>query len=798
MSQRPIPVQLFERGYTPLVSVIPPNAQLSPGSAIQPDQRGKSPGRRNSNGTWGGYGWLKYPTTIDDAQQWASDGANIGLKAEQFPALDIDSLDPFISTEVAALAQRVLGPAPVRVGKAPKQLLMYRLEGDPFARMAVQIRRGPDDVQLVEFLGAGRQYLIYGVHPSGKNYEWDRELPAPASLTPVSREKVAAFFDELTDLMEMIPGTEVVRLGDGRVRGAADDQSGLKAPSLEMLAECVALIPNDRDTAPDWDAYLKIAYAIRAAGGEHEEEAYQVFLEWCSRWVGREGKTFDPETVRSDWRRLAPPFSVGWGWLAEIGRQFGFDDSTDDFVPIGDGRQLNADGSITTSSLAAELSDQWAADAVIAEHGDTIRFVNSEGYWYVWSEGRWSRNTTALAEHKIGQTLARLADKVLKQGATAAEKKEALTQGRRLCSAYTLASVRKIVETDPRIAMRPEAFDADPWLLNTPGGLVDLRTGNMAQHQSSMLCTKQTAATPNTAAGCPEWIRFLGEATGGDASLVDYLQRVFGYALTGSADEQCLFFIWGPGENGKSVFLNVLQGVLGDYARTAPMETFTATSGDKHPTELAMLMGARMVAANETQAGKRWDEAKLKSLTGGDRISARFMHRDFFTYKPQFKLVFVGNHKPEIRDLDKAMRRRVQMIPFTVSPKVKDVKLPEKLEAEWPAILAWAIDGCRLWQATGLAVPKVVSEATEEYFGEQDSIQRFLDEKVVIEEGAKASTQALYDSWREWATSAGEFVGTEKRFSQAMISKKFGRYRDAKTRGFTGLKLIDPFMGGMG
>lgn len=800
MNLSPIPVQLFERGYGPLVSVIPPDANLTPGSKIQPSQRGKSPGRRNSYGTWGGYGWQKYVPSAAEVRQWTHDGANIGLMGTQFPAVDIDCTEPWLAQEVAALAQRVLGSAPVRVGRAPKSLLLYRLEGAPFARMAVQIfpdGRGPNKVShLVEVLGAGRQYLVYGTHPNGNPYQWDRPLESidPASLTPLSRDRVLAFFEELQATLEILPGLEVVRVGDGVIRSEehAPAQDGLRAPSLEVLAEAVALVPNADDFFPSRDDYIRFGYAIKAAGQEDEDAAFEIFAEWAARSTSPR-VSGNPETAHSDWRKMHAPYSIGWNFIAELARRFGFNAAALEF-PADSGAAVDA---VAEAQADAErppyLSDKWLADHVIHEAGDRLRFVPSQGRWYVWSNGRWVPDAVMLAEHIVGDELSKVGAKLCRQGATEKEIAANIVQARRIASDYVRGCVRRMVESDPRIAMRPEAFDGDPWVLNTPGGLVDLRTGQLRPHDAAALCSRQTKATPDFSAAAPAWKKFLAETTGGDYLMGRYLQRVAGYCLTGSTAAQVFWMIWGPGGNGKSVFLNVLAGLLGDYASTAPMDTFTSSPNDRHPTELAMLAGARLVTASETQAGRRWDEARMKALTGGDPISARYMRQDFFTFLPQFKLVFVGNHKPEIRDVDPAMRRRIHLVPFDKTPPVVDPELPLKLRQEWPAILAWMVEGCKDWMTKGLQPPESIAQATEDYFSEQDAFGRWLEEATVVAD-VFHTTEELFESWRDWCGRNGEYVGSTKRFSQALLGKKIAKDRDPKTRkrGFRGLDVIAP------
>jgi putative DNA primase/helicase len=224
--------------------------------------------------------------------------------------------------------------------------------------------------------------------------------------------------------------------------------------------------------------------------------------------------------------------------------------------------------------------------------------------------------------------------------------------------------------------------------------------------------TKLAAVAPGD--GEPAlWLRFLREAVAEDAEMIGFLQRWCGYCLTGSTQEHAFAFIHGPGGNGKSVFLNAVAGILGDYSVTAAMETFTEARNDRHSTELAMLTGARLVTASETEQGRGFAEAKVKAITGGDPITARFMRQDNFTYRPQFKLMIAGNHAPSLRNVDEAMRRRLNILPFVVKPAIPDPELEAKLRAEWPQIFAWMIAGCLAWQATGLQRPDAVAGATE-------------------------------------------------------------------------------------
>jgi putative DNA primase/helicase len=307
------------------------------------------------------------------------------------------------------------------------------------------------------------------------------------------------------------------------------------------------------------------------------------------------------------------------------------------------------------------------------------------------------------------------------------------------------------------------------------------------------LLTKITGIAPDASCPTPVWDGFLARVTDNQPELSAYLKRVAGYSLTGSTQEHALFFLYGLGANGKTTFLNAITACAGDYHRTAPIETFTASQLDRHPTDLAGLRGARLVTAIETEEGRRWAESRIKSLTGGDKIPARFMRQDFFEYTPQFKLIIAGNHKPGLRSVDEAIRRRFNLIPFTVTIPVeeRDETMPEKLKAELPGIMQWMIDGCMDWQERGgLAPPEVVTQATAAYLEAEDALAAWIEEAGQRDPNAWEKSGDLFASWTAWATKAGEYVGAMKRFLGVLETKGFTYERRKDGRGYRGLRLL--------
>ena len=259
--------------------------------------------------------------------------------------------------------------------------------------------------------------------------------------------------------------------------------------------------------------------------------------------------------------------------------------------------------------------------------------------------------------------------------------------------------------------------------------------------------------------------------------------------LTGDIREHALLFIYGSGENGKSVFLNTIRRILGGYGRTAPMDMFTAARGERHPTDLAMLHGARLVCATETEEGRAWAEAMIKQITGGDKIAARFMRQDFFEYSPQFKLMFLGNNMPTLKSADVSTRRRFNIVPFAHKPAAPDRQLEVKLQTEWPAILRWMIQGCLEWQANGLQRPGVVIEATDAYFDAQDRFGRWLAERCLVRPNLQSQPGVLLADCRRWAEANGEDPLTGPVFRNAM--EKVAGVRYVKVHGHQWIKGIN-------
>jgi len=433
--------------------------------------------------------------------------------------------------------------------------------------------------------------------------------------------------------------------------------------------------------------------------------------------------------------------------------------------------ELTDEDVITEDGVALVFADR---------HADDLRYDHDAGAWYQWTGSHWLRDNTALAFSEARDLVRELS-------------KDQKQRVRNITSKANFAgNVERYARADRSLVATQASWDRDLFLLGTPGGTVELRTGKLREARPEDGLTKITAVPPAERADCPTFEAFLLDAASGDRGLIKFLQVLSGYAMTGDTSEHLLAFIYGPGGNGKSVFLNTIGGLLGDYHTAAAMETFTESHHDRHPTDLAMLRGSRLVTCAETSEGRAWAETRIKQMTGGDPISARFMRRDFFTYQPTFQLLIVGNHKPRLRNINDAMRRRLAIIPFVHAPSNPDHALGEKLRAEWPGILRWMIEGCLIWQAEGIKLPDIVMETTKEYFLEQDLLGQWIEEW--LEKTSRAESKMLgtklYESFVYFAQQAGEHKpGDIKWFHEQMEQHGFVRTKSHGERVYRGVKF---------
>lgn len=434
------------------------------------------------------------------------------------------------------------------------------------------------------------------------------------------------------------------------------------------------------------------------------------------------------------------------------------------------------------------MTEDGVARAFTEVHADRLRFCHSSGRWHVWTGTHWRKEETKLAFNWARETARQRASS------------DPLSRdAKNLGKAAFASAVERFAQADRAFAATSDAWDSDHWLLGTPNGTVDLRTGELRDARQEEMITKITAAAPvpldsfDPSRDCPRWVAFLDFATGGDADAIRFLRQWFGYSLTGDTREEALLFVHGIGGSGKSTAINTIAALLGDYSVAVDTETITAQKHARHSTEIARLHGARMAYASETEAGRAWAENRIKQLTGGDTMTARFMRQDDFEFKPQLKLVVVGNNKPAFANVDGAIKRRFNVMPFDQKPAEADHGLKDALRAEFSGILSWAIQGCLDWQRNGLVRPEIMRETTAEYFDEMDTFSNWLADRC--ETGARfaATTEDLFDSWSWYARQNGEEPGNKRGdFPQRMRERGFvpvNRAAGIRGRGWKGLRI---------
>jgi putative DNA primase/helicase len=405
-----------------------------------------------------------------------------------------------------------------------------------------------------------------------------------------------------------------------------------------------------------------------------------------------------------------------------------------------------------------------------------------------WDGSRW--------EIDRRRSVTRIVSDQMKQATNWPEASQLSIKDRRaLCSVAKIASVLKHASTLPTIARIPEDFDSDPFLLGTPDGTLDLRTGQLTETKREHYITRQTAVSPKPGP-MPQWNKVLDRCTRGDPEMRKYYQRWAGYILTGDCREESFLFVHGAGNSGKSKFIDCLGDILGKadeggYCATAKIEMLMESKIERHTEEIASLAGARMVRTSEPDEGARWNEALLKLITGRDTVSARRLYEKQFTFRPEFKLLVNGNFRPAFKSTGEEIFRRMHFVEFpeSIPENERIYNLPELLREEWPAILQWMVEGCLEWQRIGLSRPESVKTATKEYLSDEDTLGRWIEECCTVNKAYKIASGDAYKSYKAFVESHGEGVVSQKRFSGRMEARGFGKSRSGGIRYITGLDL---------
>jgi putative DNA primase/helicase len=438
------------------------------------------------------------------------------------------------------------------------------------------------------------------------------------------------------------------------------------------------------------------------------------------------------------------------------------------------------------------MSDMENAELFAKLHQDQLRFDHTRKKWFVWHKHRWILDSDGQVHRMAREATRKLRSqaKLVDDEELRAKKWVGKSQSRQ-----GLESMLVLAQSEKALAIDGSCWDAEPCLLGVGNGVVDLRTGTLRNGRPEDNLSLHTEIKFDPESPCPRWTQFLEEVFYGDRALIDYIHRAVGYSLTGDTSEQSWFVLHGTGANGKSVFLDSIKATAGAYAINMPFSVLERKAYPSIPNDLAMLKGRRMVLSSEVNEENFLDAGRVKTLTGCDPITARFLYGEFFTFVPVAKFWLAVNHLPKVLDTSHGFWRRIKVIPFSrqFAAQEIDKTLFHKLRSEALGILAWAVRGCLEWKARGLGdVPKVVAQATGCYLQESDVVGEFLDQCCITDEKASVPVAVLHQAFVEWCSESGDrFPLTQIQFGRRLDAKGFVRAKKGHlgTRSWLGIDL---------
>lgn len=689
----------------------------------------------------------------------------------------------------------------------------YRVDGAPVAGNT-RLARDAERKVLIETRGQGGFTVIAPsagrTHPTGNAYAV--RSGHPESIPTLTADEYAAVH-VLAGLLDQAPAVEPDTGPAARPRRPGDplrpgDDFNVRATWEEILAPHGWTLHARIGQSATWRKPGKRRPGISATTGR-AADADRLFVFSTST-------DFEPEKPYNKFAAYAVLNHGGdHSAAAKALREAGYGDQTEispadplaGLLPSSPQPQAPAAGTPATGTPTVTAAEQaprlvvtdraaqaygptedGTARALAHLHRHQLRYCAQRGRWLHWGGSRWMWDTEGQHREYI-KALAR----PLPEDDPAWKKYKI-----RALSAAGTAGIAKQAETDPAFAVHIDHLDANPWEINTPGGVVDLRTGTIRQPDPAALHTRTTAVAPDFARPAERWLRFLADTFGSNQPLIDYVQRLLGVSIIGTVLEQHLAFLHGSGANGKSTFIETGMDVLGrgetGYAIAAPSEMLMVRRFSEHPAELAQLAGARLVVCSELEDGARFAEARIKQLTGRDSINARFMRSNPFTFTPSHSLWLIANHKPEVTTGGPAFWRRLRTVPFdhVVPEAERDAKLPDRLAEEAPAILAWIIAGAAAYAADGLTTPAAVTKATAAYAAEADTVGRFVEECCHTGSNQlQAATGKLREAYEAWCREQGDTPVSARRLTQE-LTERFGvtTRRSNSQRFYQGIGLI--------
>ncbi|MCA1716262.1 MAG: phage/plasmid primase, P4 family [Actinobacteria bacterium] len=689
----------------------------------------KSPGRDS---------WQDLRIGLEDIPRYFTNGQNVGLHCgEPSGWLICADLDV---REALEIASRFLPPT-LASGResTPESHRWFTCEGAKHTTFT-----DLDNSMILELRSTGHHTLVPpSTHPSGEQYQWTRNGHAPAKLGPE---------DLLIRCRELATAALIARrMPKTRAEGGGGRHELALAITGFLLRRGLSEERVQKILKAGWDAkgYGGSEKARREAHRDLEGIVADTSERLRDNKPATGGKRLE-ELVAGLRGRIAKY----WDWSGRLDDETAETFNTTD---LGNSRRL------------------------VAWEGGDLRYCYPWGRWLVWTGRNWLVDDRGEVLKRAKATVSR----IYQEAAAARDEETRKALAKHAMSSESERKIKAMVElAKPEVSILPEELDADPWKLNVLNGTIDLRSGKLLEHNRADLVTKIAPVEYGPMAAAPHWEEVLERVLPSE-DVRGFFKRLCGYALTGDVSEHVLPVLYGTGANGKSTVLNALLEALGDYGIQAAPDLLISKRG-AHPTELADLFGMRLVASIEVEDGRRFAESLVKQLTGGDRVRARRMRQDFWEFDPTHTVFLATNHKPEVRGTDNAIWRRIRLIPFTetIPPEEQDKKLPEKLRAELPGILAWTVEGCLEWRLDGLRAPEEVRQATGEYREEMDVLGAFLDECCKLGPEENVSARELYEAYAQWCTDTGEQQETQRKFGRRLTERGvFIRYKGGTSGG---------------
>ena len=441
--------------------------------------------------------------------------------------------------------------------------------------------------------------------------------------------------------------------------------------------------------------------------------------------------------------------------------------------------------SLEAISRPEHVNEANLAAAYASQLQDKARYCFEDKHWYLWDGTRWKQDKQRQLLQLTTEFVQFAASSFITQGEPDVARR-ILT----FLSAQKLENIEKLAQ--PKLAISLTEFDTSPMQLCVGNGVIDLQTGKLMPPMPSMHHSKMAGVEYEAGATCPRFMQFLADIFPDDGELVAYVQKVAGYLLTGSTKEQCLFMLLGGGANGKSTLVNLLTDLLGDYAANTAASTLMASNSNQYGDDLIRLAGARLITSSETEHGQRFAEAKIKSFTGGDKVTGRPLYGSWVEFVPVGKIVLTTNNRPEIRGSDDGIWRRIREVPFNRQFKEaeQDRELMSALRQELPGILNWAINGCLLWQAKGLNAPASVTASITAYRSEMDTVAGFIEDECHQAPSQRSSVANLYEQYASWCKAQDKHPRTKVQFGTALKSQGYAQVRDSTGRYWQGLTTV--------